>query len=169
PILKMKNLITIGDFAFVFGITLVIAEDIWHATVSLQDFARAMGDLKSALSLVNIPQANLDLPQAKPLQIENPSIEFKDLSFAYSDGQLLFDKLNLFVQPGEKIGLVGHSGAGKSSLVNLLLRYFTYTKGQILIDGQEISAITQDSLREQIAMIPQDTMLFHRSIMENIR
>lgn len=167
--LKMNHLITLGDFAFVFGITLVIAEDIWHATVSLQDFARAMGDLKSALTLLQVPQDNVDAPDAKPLHITKPTIEFQDLSFRFQDGKQIFGQLNLSIKAGEKIGLVGHSGAGKSSLVNLLLRYFEYQSGQILVDGQPITRLTQDSLRAEIAVIPQDTLLFHRSLMDNIR
>jgi len=167
--LKMEGLISIGDFAFVFGITLVVADDIWQATISLQDFSRAMGDLKSSMSILNIPQQNLDAKNAKLLKLNTPSIEFKNVYFGYDDKDLIFKDLNLKIAPGEKIGLVGHSGAGKSSLVNLLLRYFKNHDGEITIDQQNINNITQDSLRESIAVIPQDTMLFHRSLMENIR
>lgn len=167
--LRMSGLITIGDFAFVFGISLVVAEDIWHATLSLQDFSRAMGDLKSALSILNVPQQNLDQKNAKALVIKSPTIEFKNVSFAYDGKNAVFKDLNILVRPGEKVGLVGHSGAGKSSLVNLLLRYFKNEKGKILISDQNINDVTQDSLRENIAVIPQDTLLFHRTLMENIR
>ncbi len=167
--LKMKGLISIGDFAFVFGITLVIAEDIWLATISLQEFSRAMGDLKSALSILNIPQENLDVKNASSLIVKIPTIEFKNVTFGYDKKNPVFKDLNLIVQPGEKVGLVGHSGAGKSSLVNLLLRYFSLNKGKIIIGHQDINKVTQDSLRENIAVIPQDTLLFHRSLKENIR
>lgn len=167
--LRMGGLVSIGDFAFVFGIALIVAEDIWHATISLQSFARAMGDLKSALSILYIPHQSVDRKNARPILIEQPTIEFKDVSFAYNRENLVFRDLNLHIKAGEKIGLVGHSGAGKSSLVNLLLRYFEYANGNILIDNQSIKMVTQDSLRENITVIPQDTMLFHRSLMENIR
>ena len=80
-----------------------------------------------------------------------------------------FKNLDLHIKAGEKVGLIGYSGAGKSSLVNLLLRYFKATSGEILVDGQDISSVTQDSLRENIAVIPQDTMLFHRTLFENIK
>lgn len=80
-----------------------------------------------------------------------------------------FKNLDLHIKAGEKVGLIGYSGAGKSSLVNLLLRYFKTTSGEILVDGQDISSVTQDSLRENIAVIPQDTMLFHRTLFENIK
>ncbi len=167
--LRMIGAVTIGDFAFVFGISLVVAEDIWQATISLQDFSRAMGDLKSALSILNVPQQNLDQKNAGDLVIKSPTIEFKNVSFGYDGKNAVFKDLNILVSPGEKVGLVGHSGAGKSSLVNLLLRYFKNEKGEILISGQDINDVTQDSLREYIAVIPQDTLLFHRTLMENIR
>lgn len=167
--LRMVGLISIGDFAFVFGISLVVSEDIWQATISFQDFSRAMGDLKSALSVLNIPQENLDQENARPLTIKIPTIEFKNVSFGYDGKNDVFKNLNLSVQSGEKVGLVGHSGSGKSSLVNLLLRYFKNEKGEIFISDQNINDVTQDSLRENIAVIPQDTLLFHRTLMENIR
>jgi ATP-binding cassette subfamily B protein len=167
--LKIFGLISIGDFAFVFGLSLVVAEDIWKATASLQDFSRDMGDLKSALSILNVPQENLDQEKAQPLVIKNPTIEFKNVSFGYDGKDSVFKDLNLSVKSGEKVGLVGHSGSGKSTLINLLLRYFKNGKGEILISGQDIDDITQDSLRENIAVIPQDTLLFHRTLMENIR
>lgn len=167
--LKMIGDISIGDFAFVFGISLVVAEDIWLATRSLQDFSRTLGDLKSVLSILQIPQQNLDLKEAKPLIIKDSNIKFTNVSFGYTDENSVFDHLNLTIYPGEKIGLVGHSGSGKSTLLNLLMRYFETSVGEITIDGQDISQVTQDSLRENIAVIPQDTVLFHRTLMENIR
>jgi ATP-binding cassette subfamily B protein len=103
------------------------------------------------------------------LVIKSPTIEFKNVHFGHDGKNSVVKGLNLTVQPGEKVGLVGHSGAGKSTLVNLLLRYFKNTRGEILIDHQNINQVTQDSLRENIAIVPQDTMLFHRTLMENIR
>jgi len=167
--LRMVGLISIGDFAFVFGMTSVVAYEIWLATVSLQDFSRAMGDLKSSLSILNVSHGNLDIENAQPLVIKNAKIEFKNVSFGYDGKNSVFKDLNLIVKPGEKVGLVGHSGAGKSSLVNLLLRYFNNDKGEILIDDKNIHDVIQDSLRGNIAVIPQDTLLFHRTLMENIR
>ncbi|MBA3604292.1 MAG: ABC transporter ATP-binding protein [Parachlamydiaceae bacterium] len=166
--LRMNGLISIGDFAFVFGISLVVADDIWHTTVSLQDFSRAMGDLKSALSILNVPQL-LDDKNAQTLHVKDAKIEFNKVNFGYDNNELTLKDLNLTIEPGEKIGLVGHSGAGKTSLINLLLRYFENRSGQIYIDEQDIDHVTSDSLRENIAVIPQDTMLFHRTLMENIR
>jgi len=167
--LKSKNQITIGDFAFVFGIAIIIAEDLWHTTVSLQEFSRVMGDLRSAMTILQEPQQSLDLPDATILNLQKPSIQFLDVSFSYTKTKLVFDSLNLNIKAGEKVGLVGHSGSGKSTIVNLLLRYFENSGGQILVDGKEISKLNKSSLRDAIAVIPQDTSLFHRNLMENIR
>lgn len=167
--LKMNGMVTVGDFAFVFGIMLIVAEDLWQTTTSLQEFARSMGDLKSSLSILETPQQNLDKPEAKTLVLSKPQIVMQDLTFGYSSDNLIFNKLNLTIRSGEKIGIVGHSGSGKSTLINLMLRYFAIQSGAILIDSQNIDSVTQDSLRAHIAVIPQDTLLFHRSLMENVR
>ena len=167
--LRINNLISVGDFTFVFGIAIVIIEETWEITISMQDFARNIGDLRSSISLLYTPQMDIDKPNAKSLKIKDPKIEFKNVSFGYNNDDGVFKDLNLYIKAGEKIGLIGYSGAGKSSLVNLLLRYFKTTSGEILIDDQNINYVTQDSLRENIAVIPQDTMLFHRSLLENIR
>lgn len=166
--LKLHGLVTVGDFAFVFGITLIVAEHIWQATISLQEFARAMGDLKSSLSLMEVPQT-LDRGDANYLIVKNPTISFKEVGFGYDPRRPIFTGLNLTIQSGEKIGLVGHSGSGKSTLVNIILRYFSIQEGAILIDNHNINDINQDALRQNIAVIPQDTVLFHRSLIENIR
>lgn len=104
--LRILGSVSIGDFAFVFGIALVVAQDIWRVTVSLQNFSRAMGDLKSALSILNIPQQNLDNRNAQSFIIKKPTIEFKNVCFGYNDKTLIFQKLNLIIQAGEKVGLV---------------------------------------------------------------
>lgn len=167
--LRMNHLVTVGDFAFVFGMSLTISEQIWRATISMRDFIKVMGDLKSSIEILYLPHENIDHKDAKELKVIDSKIEFKDISFGYKDSQGVFKNLNLVIKPGEKIGLVGKSGSGKSSMVNLLLKYFKPTGGEILIDDQNLEYTTQDSLRKNIAVIPQDTMLFHRSLMENIR
>jgi ATP-binding cassette subfamily B protein len=167
--LRINNLISVGDFTFVFGIAIVIIEETWAITMSMQDFARNIGDLRSSISLLYTPQIDIDKPNAKILKIKDPKIEFNNVSFSYNNDDGVFKNLDLHIKAGEKVGLIGYSGAGKSSLVNLLLRYFKATSGEILVDGQDISSVTQDSLRENIAVIPQDTMLFHRTLFENIK
>lgn len=166
--LKMNGVISVGDFAFVFGLSLVLSGDIWHVTVEMQSFFRAMGDLKSALSILSLSHENMDAPNAQVLHVQQPKVTFDAIDFRYTADKPLFEKFSLTIQPGEKLGIVGASGTGKSSLVNLLSRYFTLNSGHIFIDQQDISTVTQDSLRENIAVIPQDAFLFHRSIWENI-
>jgi len=167
--LRMNNLVSIGDFAFVFGMLMIVSGDIWNATRSFQDFASSVGDLRSSMSILKTPQENLDNESCKPLLVKSPRIEFKNIKFGYDKNKLVFNNLNLTILPGEKVGLIGYSGSGKSSLLNLLLKYFPLNEGEIIVDTQNIQDVTQDSLRENIAVIPQDIMLFHRTIMENIR
>lgn len=167
--LKTKGLISIGDFALVFGLTLTLTEDMWRAATSFQDVLREIGDLKSAFSILHEKQDNLDLPLAQSLRITSPIIEFKHVYFNYPSTEVVFQDLNLTIAAGEKVGVVGHSGAGKSSLFNLLMRYFICPQGQILIDGQNVNLVTEESLRNHIAVIPQDTILFHRTLLENLR
>lgn len=167
--LKIQGLISIGDFAFVMGLALTLSEDMWRATMSFQDILREVGDLRSAFSILYEKQDILDLPTAQLLRITSPVIEFKHVYFNYPSAEVVFKDLNLTIAAGEKVGVVGYSGAGKSSLFNLLLRYFICPQGQILIDGQDINLVTEESLRSQIAIIPQDTILFHRTLLDNLR
>ncbi len=111
----------------------------------------------------------LDGADAQPLRVTHGAIAIEALDFAYLDTRPVFAGLNLRIPGGQKVGFVGYSGSGKSTLLNLLLRLYEPQRGQILIDGQAIASATQESLRQQIAMIPQDPMLFHRSLLENIR
>ena len=125
--------------------------------------------LSENFSIMQIPQDIIDKPNTSKLKISKGEIVFKNISFGYKEGEShTLKNLNLHIKAGEKIGLVGFSGAGKSTLVSLLLKNFKIDSGDILIDGQSIYDISSDSLRSQIALIPQDTMLFHRSIGENI-
>jgi ATP-binding cassette subfamily B multidrug efflux pump len=110
-----------------------------------------------------------DRPDAQAITVESGEIRFEDLSFAYEGGAQVLKHINLHIRPGERIGLIGRSGAGKSTLVHLLLRFFDPQQGRIAIDGQDIGHATQDSVRENIGMVTQDTSLLHRSIAANIR
>ncbi|WP_349238599.1 ABC transporter ATP-binding protein [Bosea sp. F3-2] len=114
------------------------------------------------------PLSQLDKPDARPLEAPHGEIRFEDLHFHYTKPHRVVDGLSLTVGAGEKIGLVGCSGAGKSTLVNLLLRFYEPQSGRILIDGQDIACVTEESLRARIAMVAQDSSLLHRSIGENI-
>lgn len=128
-----------------------------------------IGTVADGITTLAQPQQVVDAKNAKPLQVNGGNIEFNNVDFHYGNAErLVLNQLNLQIKPGEKIGLVGRSGAGKSTLVNLLLRFYDIPSGRVLIDGQDISAVSQESLRAQIAMVTQDTSLLHRSVRENI-
>jgi ATP-binding cassette subfamily B multidrug efflux pump len=127
-----------------------------------------VGTVRDGINTLSRKHVVTDSPDAKPLQIKNAGIRFEAVSFAYGGSTPVIDGLELDIRPGEKIGLVGRSGAGKSTIVNLLLRFYDVEQGHILIDGQDIRHITQNSLRANIGMVTQDTSLLHRSVRENI-
>jgi ATP-binding cassette subfamily B multidrug efflux pump len=128
-----------------------------------------VGTIQDGILTLTKPRTIVDAPDARPLQVTQGAIAFEDLSFAYKDGgKQVIDHLDLRIRPGERIGLIGRSGAGKSTLVNLLLRFHEAQGGRITIDGQDVRAVTQDSLRSAIGMVTQDTSLLHRSMRDNI-
>jgi ATP-binding cassette subfamily B multidrug efflux pump len=127
-----------------------------------------VGTIQDGINTLAKPHKVLDRPDAKPLKVRHGDIRFQDVGFAYGGERKVIEHLNLHIHPGEKIGLVGRSGAGKSTIVNLLLRFHDVEHGQVLIDGQDISHVTQDSLRAQVGMVTQDTSLLHRSVRDNI-
>ena len=166
--LRRIGVITTGDFVFVMTVTYFVVDNIWILVSEIGDFIGKMGDFKSSFSILERPQSKIDKHNAKKLKIIKGNINFKNISFSFEDGNSIFNNLTLNIKAGEKIGLVGHSGIGKSTLTSLLLKNFNITRGDILIDDQSIYDVSSDSLRSQIALIPQDTLLFHRSIAENI-
>ena len=127
-----------------------------------------IGTVQDGIATLTHPPKVLDAPDASPLQVSRGAVTFQGVSFNYNGERQVFDGLDLDVRPGEKIGLVGRSGAGKSTLINLLLRFYDVDGGRILIDGQDIARVSQDSLRSAIGMVTQDTSLLHRSIRDNI-
>jgi ATP-binding cassette subfamily B multidrug efflux pump len=127
-----------------------------------------VGTIQDGINTLSKPHKVLDRPDAHALKVQHGDIRFQDVSFAYGGERKVIEHLNLHIQPGEKIGLVGRSGAGKSTIVNLLLRFHDVEHGQVLIDGQDISRVTQDSLRAQVGMVTQDTSLLHRAVRDNI-
>lgn len=127
-----------------------------------------IGTVQDGLNTLSRPHAISDAPDAAPLKVTQGDIHFDNVCFAYGGTRKVIEGLKLHIRPGEKIGLVGRSGAGKSTLVNLLLRFYDVESGQILIDGQNIAKVTQDSLRAQIGMVTQDTSLLHRAVRDNI-
>ncbi|MDB6095925.1 MAG: transporter ATP-binding protein [Francisellaceae bacterium] len=161
--------ISVGDFALILTINIHILDCLWNLSKDFLKFTDHLGKATQGLRLTTLPTEIKDSPDAKVLKVIKGEIQFKEVTFQYGEQDPLFENKNVVIKGGEKIGLVGYSGSGKSSFVNLLLRLFDIQKGQILIDGQDISKVTQESLRQSIGMIPQDPTLFHRTIMENIR
>jgi len=127
-----------------------------------------IGTVADGAATLSRPHSVVDRPGAQPLQVRRGEIRFDDVSFAYGGERQVIDRLNLHIRAGEKIGVVGRSGAGKSTIVNLLLRFHDVASGAIRIDDQDIATVTQDSLRAQIGMVTQDTSLLHRSVRDNI-
>jgi len=129
----------------------------------------SVGTIQDGINTLSRRRAVVDTRDARALLVTQGEVRFEDVSFHYRDGsKAVIDRLNLTIQPGEKIGLIGRSGAGKSTLVNLLLRFHDLQGGRILIDSQDIAHVTQDSLRQHIGMVTQDTSLLHRSLRDNI-
>jgi ATP-binding cassette subfamily B multidrug efflux pump len=138
---------------------------MWEMTSLFEN----IGTVQDGMKTLSRPRTVLDAADAAVLDVPRGEVRFEHASFRYADaGRRVIDDLNLTVKPGEKIGLVGRSGAGKSTLVNLLLRFHDLESGRILIDGQDIAHVTQDSLRSHIGMVTQDTSLMHRSVADNI-
>lgn len=165
--LWLHNRITTGEVAQVFGTMWNIATTMWNVGGTLPLFFQSFGTAKQAYSLMLDPQDIQDKPEAQELRVKTGEIIFENVSFDYGKKKL-FENKNAHIRGGEKVGLVGFTGAGKSTFINLILRFFPLHKGNIFIDGQEISKVTLESLRRQIALIPQDPVLFHRTLRENI-
>jgi len=161
--------VEVGAIAMVLPLTLQLTNMSRQIAVRITDIFEDIGVVQEGMLTIAQPLQLPDPPGAKALAVRAGRIEFKNVSFGYGREIGVLQNFHLTIQPGEKIGLVGRSGAGKSTVVNLLLRFFELEDGAVLIDGQDISALTQESLRAQISVVTQDTSLLHRSIRENIR
>ncbi len=159
---------TVGVVAAATALTLRLNAMTGWIMWALTSFFRELGIVAEGMQTIAQPIDLLDEPDAKPLRLGNGQIEIRDLSHHYGREAGGLDHVNLTIKPGEKIGLIGRSGAGKSTLVKLLLRFYDVEQGAILIDGQDISKVTQDSLRGHIGMVQQDSALLHRSVRANI-
>jgi len=163
-----QGTITTAEVVFIFNICWNITLMIWISGLELPQFFRELGICKQALSIINDTHDIVDIPDAAPIHIKKGHIKFDRVSFSYDEGKQIFSDKTLTIQAGEKVGLVGFSGSGKTTFVNLILRNYNLNQGRILIDDQDIARVTQDSLRQQISMIPQEPVLFHRTLYENI-
>jgi ATP-binding cassette subfamily B protein len=162
-----SGLITSGDFVMVVALMFNISNSLVFIGRAFNVMAKTVGELREGLDDLLIDYEIIDSIEAKPLLISNASISWKNVDFKFDNNQV-FKNFNLEIPAGQRIGLVGTSGAGKTTFVSLLLRQYELNNGQILVDNQDISVVTQDSLREAIAVVPQEPVLFHRTIFENI-
>ena len=160
--------ITPGAIAIVMSLSIRLTGMSHWIMWEISSLFENIGTVQDGINTLSIPNAVADNEQAKDLQVTAGDIEFKDVSFAYNDDGEVFKHLNLHIPAAEKIGIVGRSGAGKSSLVSLLLRFYDIQSGTVSIDQQNIRDVRQESLRANIAMVTQDTSLLHRSVRENI-
>ncbi|KQW67502.1 ABC transporter ATP-binding protein [Ensifer sp. Root127] len=161
--------LTVGEFV---GAVYILQRLSGHTFTFLQmgqQIFQAIGTIKDAMPVMTTPPTITDRPDATTLVVNNGEIRFQDVCFAYKSGKPVIANLSLTMRPGEKVGLVGLSGAGKTTLVSLLLRFYDINEGAILIDGQDIRDVTQTSLRRNIGVIAQDVALLHRSVGDNIR
>lgn len=161
--------ISVGDFALVLSINTAIVDFLWQLTKDFSQFSKNIGKMTQALRTIMLPIEIQDKPNARDLKVTQGEIVFDRVQFNYQGDESLFEDKSVTILSGQKVGLVGFSGSGKSTFVNLILRLFDINQGRILIDGQDIREVTQQSLRAAIGMIPQDPSLFHRSLMDNIR
>jgi len=161
--------VPIGTLFLAVTYMMNIWNQLWQFNRILRDTNRALGDAQEMTVILDTPIAVHDIPRARALKVQHGKIELCDVSFHHvDDNEEVFDNFSLKIPAGQRIGLVGHSGSGKTTLTRLLLRFSDIQVGEILIDDQNIAQITQSSLRQAIAYVPQEPLLFHRTIAENI-
>ncbi len=168
-ILWQRGLLMIGDFVLIQAYLLTTFERLVSINRELRRFYDAYADASEMVGLLEARQEVVDAPGAAPLRVFAGAVAFKNVSFAFDSAHPVLAGLNVSIAPGERVALVGPSGAGKSTVTKLLLRLYDVSAGTIEIDGQSIAAATQESLRDAIAFVPQEPILFHRTLMENIR
>ncbi|QRM56292.1 ABC transporter ATP-binding protein [Sinorhizobium sp. BG8] len=166
--LWLAQAISSGAVAFTMALVLRLNFLLARLMTQLNGIMRNIGTIQNSAELISQPIGLVDCADAKALVIARPEIRFENVRFHYGRESGVMENLSLVIRPGEKVGIVGRSGAGKSTLVNLLLRFYDLEGGRILVDGHDISKVTQESLRASIGMVSQDTSLLHRSIRDNI-
>lgn len=163
-----EGAISVSEFAMSTGLALLIIGDARNLTRRFLEFFEYVGNVANGVQTIIQPHEIIDAPDATALQVPRGRVEFRQVDFAYDANRPVFQQLSVVIEAGERVGLVGFSGSGKSTFVSLILRNYQPQGGQILIDEQDICRVTQDSLHAQVSLIPQDPSLFHRSLQENI-
>ena len=164
-----QGVITVAEFVMAATTALLIINEARNLSRRFLDFFEYVGNVTNGVRTIIRPHEIVDLPGAIPARISRGAIELQHVKFAYPGGANVFDDLSVRIPAGQRVGLVGYSGSGKSSFVSLILRLYEPQSGRILIDGVDVRQVTQESLHSQLGLIPQDPSLFHRSLMDNIR
>jgi ATP-binding cassette subfamily B protein len=168
-ILWSKGQASAGDITFVLTSFFILQGYLREVGMHIRNLQRSVNDMEELVDIQSQPLGIEDRPGAKPIRISNGKIEFDNVTFHYGAHRLpLYDRFSVTIRAGERVGLVGHSGSGKTTFVKLIQRLHDVKSGRILIDGQDIAGVTQASLRQQIAIVQQEPILFHRSLAENI-
>jgi ABC-type multidrug transport system fused ATPase/permease subunit len=161
--------ITPGDFVMVTSLGSMLLNRAQDIGELIPDVLDNIGSAREGIETLMVERHLTEAPDARPLKVASGEIRFEDIAFAYENGRPIFEGLSLIIPAGQRVGLIGMSGAGKSTLVALLMRLHDVQGGRVLIDGQDVKMVTHESLRRAIGLIPQDTQLFHRTLMDNIR
>jgi ATP-binding cassette subfamily B protein len=164
-----RNVLQVGDIALIQFYLLRISDKLWNTGRNIRNIYEAIADANEMTEILVKPHEVVDKSKARVFKFRQGAIEFSKVFFTYKEGVEVLRDFDLQIKPGEKVALIGSSGGGKSTLIKLLFRFYDIQNGKIVIDGQDISAVTQDSLRKNLSLVPQDPILFHRSLMENIR
>jgi ATP-binding cassette subfamily B protein len=164
-----RGLLTVGDFVLIQAYLLTTFQQLIGINRNLRRFYDSYADASEMVEILNTPYDVKDLPDATTLTVTDRAINFTDVDFLFHETRPILSNFNLHITGSEKVAFVGPSGAGKSTITKLLLRFYDVSKGKVEIDGQNILHVTQNSLREAVAYVPQEPILFHRSLMENIR
>ncbi len=168
-LLWQRHLLTIGDFALLQAYLIQIFNQLWNFGRFVRRIYESVADANEMTEILLAPHEVQDIKRAGELKISSGQIQMRDVEFAYENNPKVLEKFNLAIKAGERVALIGPSGGGKSTIVKLLLRFVDIQGGEILIDGQNIAQVTQESLRANISLVPQEPILFHRSLLENIR
>jgi ATP-binding cassette subfamily B protein len=161
--------ISLGTFVLFQTYVLGLGYRMWDFSRVIRDFYEGFADAKEMIEILELPHEIQDIPNAKKLKITTGEVKFENVSFQFDQNRPVLSEINLLIHGGEKIAIIGPSGAGKSTFVRLLLRLYNIVDGKILIDNQDIQSVSQNSLHHNISLVPQDPILFHRTLMENIR
>jgi len=166
-----RGLLTLGDFVLIQSYLLGLIGHIWNVGRNVRELYESFADAEEITEILNTPHEIRDVSGAKPLVVSKGKVAFEHVDFNYSKTRIMkvLDDFALTIKAGEKVALIGPSGAGKSTVVKLLFRFHDISHGTITIDGQKINRVTQDSLRAHLGLVPQEPILFHRTLMENIR